>query len=76
MNFTFGIISLEKISFSFFACVLGLRLIDENGSGIDSEEDEKLLRRISPVIPLVVPLALKPRCHYQTEVVSFINGNQ
>lgn len=48
----------------------GLRLIDENGSGVDSEEDEKLLRRISPVIPLVVPLALRPRVQYQNDAVS------
>lgn len=52
--------------------MVGLRLINENGSGVDSEEDEKQLKRISPVIPLVVPLALRPRPYYQLETVNII----
>ena len=59
----------QRLMFCVSSCT-GLRLIDESGSGVDSEEDEKQFKRISPVIPLVVPLALKPRGHYQTEIVS------
>ncbi|XP_075232135.1 uncharacterized protein LOC142330615 [Lycorma delicatula] len=37
----------------------GLRLIEDD----DIEEDEKLMKRMSPVIPLIAPLALRPKPH-------------
>lgn len=48
----------------------GLRLIEEE----DSEEEERMFRR-SPIIPIVIPVAIKPKDKMATEMVNIICWN-
>lgn len=55
---------------ALFQCTFlnsGLRLIDEE----DSEEEERMFRR-SPIIPIVIPVAIKPKDKMAIEMVNII----